>query len=280
MGSLEKGLVKLREILNEEKKEILIEILDAFVKFCEENNLRYYLAYGTLLGAIRHKGFIPWDDDIDVVMPRPDYNNFLKISKNGLGGNLIVHSHNYTDNFIYPFLKVVDNRTLLKEMKMKEGINELGVNIDVFPMDGLPNDEKEINKHYKCMHLYRQFHIACVSSTNKWKNPLENTMKNIFKKIASYYGYKNVVNRMDRLAQKYDFNNSKKVGVVVWNYGVREVTQKNEYTNEILVDFEHKKYVAPANYQEILTGLYGEYLKLPLAEKRIPHHDSVSYWKN
>lgn len=132
-----------RQISDEEVRKLELEILIKFAEYCEKYHLRYFLAYGTLIGAIRHKGFIPWDNDVDVVMPRPDYNRFMQLIKDENIGEYF-RVLDYHDVKTFPFAKVVDNRTKLSEKFLIT--DTLGIYIDVFPMDGLPDDERKRKK--------------------------------------------------------------------------------------------------------------------------------------
>ncbi|MFR5682857.1 MAG: phosphorylcholine transferase LicD [Clostridia bacterium] len=123
----------------EEIKSIQLDILSQVANYCDRNGLRYFLAYGTLLGAVRHKGYIPWDDDIDIMMPRPDYMQFIN-SFNNEKCALRVGSHYLDKNYPYVIAKVYDTSTLCKENIDVE--YSIGINIDVFPIDGLPETER------------------------------------------------------------------------------------------------------------------------------------------
>ena len=131
----------MKEISFEESKKLELDILLAVADFCNKNNLTYFLAYGTLIGAIRHKGFIPWDDDIDIQMPREDYNKFIETFSHeryktiAPGTPLSKHS----------FVKVIDTETVKIEAHKKYKKGFLGVDIDIFPLDGTPSDENEYN---------------------------------------------------------------------------------------------------------------------------------------
>ena len=131
----------------EELQKIELEILKYIDKVCKENNLTYFLAYGTLIGAIRHKGFIPWDDDVDIQMPRDDYNKLCDILKEENGRYKLL-DHKEGLGYIYPFAKVIDSNTRLIETGLTETVN-MGVYIDIFPIDGTPNDFKKRKKYLK-----------------------------------------------------------------------------------------------------------------------------------
>ena len=123
------------QITSLELRRIQLDLLIAFDKFCAANELHYSLDYGTLLGAVRHQGFIPWDDDIDISMPRPDYDRFLSLTKNGLG-IYEVRSGEYTPGYFYPIAKMIDPRTILVEHTIGDA-HIMGVYLDIFPLDGL-----------------------------------------------------------------------------------------------------------------------------------------------
>ena len=151
----------MREILLDELKKTQIEILDVVDTFCRENNINYWLDSGTLLGAIRHGGYIPWDDDIDIGMLRKDYDIFLK-KFNEKNERYKVYSIENNKNFPYPFGKVLDTHTILYEPN-EQGV-KLSVNIDVFIYDNAPNDDKIINKMYKKRDFYNKIYHFTISS--------------------------------------------------------------------------------------------------------------------
>lgn len=130
----------MRLISFEEHKKIQLSILRDIDVFCQKNQIKYFLAFGTLLGAIRHKGFIPWDDDIDIAMPRPDYNKFI-LSFNGMVDNLKVLAPEIDLDYYAPYANVYDTRTVLEEKGTSHLKFEIGVKIDVFPIDGVPTNK-------------------------------------------------------------------------------------------------------------------------------------------
>jgi lipopolysaccharide cholinephosphotransferase len=269
----------LNSILNTtELKLIELEILKEFAKFCEDHNLRYYLAYGTLLGAVRHQGFIPWDDDIDVIMPRPDYTRFLKLTKNSMGENLRVLSSFNEPDTIYPFAKVVDTRTTVIETTIRLN-NPLGVWIDVFPMDGIPEDKKEVDSLFLKMKIYQQLLYLSIAKITKGKNMLTTLLKCILIPPARLLNYRYIIQKIEQKAQQYEFDNCDYTAVLVGVYGQKEVVLREEYIKPVKMIFEGEYFYVPSNYHEHLTSLYEDYMQPPPVKNRISTHTMKVYWK-
>ena len=137
-----------RQLSQDEIKDGEVSILRAFHEFCENNHLVYSLAYGTLIGAVRHKGFIPWDDDIDVVMPRPDYERFIGLAVSGVFPEGCRVQATEVDGFIQSFAKVIDPSISVKSGRNRSETKEW-LWIDVFPIDGLPEQKKQAFFYFK-----------------------------------------------------------------------------------------------------------------------------------
>ena len=138
----------MREINVDEAKKRLVEIAKYLDELCQKNGLTMYMAAGTLLGAVRHKGFIPWDDDIDVFLTRPDYDRLIEICRADNGGRYRLFAHELDENYLYTFAKMVDSDTLLIEKGGDAGV-EMGLYVDIFPLDGLGNDINTAKAHMK-----------------------------------------------------------------------------------------------------------------------------------
>lgn len=260
-----------------ELKQIIFNILCAFSEFCDENALRYYLCGGTLLGAIRHKGFIPWDDDIDILMPRPDYNRMHKILKEKNIKPYYTLISLQADNSFLPFAKIIDTRTYT-ESRYSDSDNK-GLWIDIFPMDGLPKNKSQSNKILnKVSHLKKWF-IICNQKIGTDKKTLKAILKiplllvlKIFK-LEQWYG-----RRIDKIAQQYDFDTSEYVGGIAWSLGAKERMKKSDYLPIEEVEFCDKMFHAPACWNYYLTKMYGNYMELPPEEQRV-NHAIVAYIK-
>lgn len=263
----------------DEIKKIEVEILEYVKKVCEKNNLRYFLAGGTLLGSIRHKGFIPWDDDIDIIMPRPDYMKFLKLLENNEKYNILTPYNE--KNYYYFFTKLADKRTLLIENNHFDKLDKLGVCIDIFPVDGLPEDYDEQKKYIK--KLFNEYKKYQNSKFN-WYCLSNNKIKKYAKMILKfpYFLYCKSVNRKKRilnLMEKYDYEKSKYIAYLLSAYKEKEIVKKSIYDKSINVQFEGNTYPVAIGYIEYLTNMYGDYMKLPKAEKRVSHHNYEAYWR-
>lgn len=271
----------MKEITLDEIKEIQLNILKHVDSFCHENNIRYYLAGGTLLGAIRHKGFIPWDDDIDIIMPRPDYIRFIKIYMEQIEGNYKLSSIYNNKHHLYTFAKIFDNRTLKIEDGIDYGNNNIdGIGIDIFPMDGLPEHIDISNKFFEQQRKYFRYYSLSVSKLPKC-GELRNIIKLIATPLLKFIGKNRIIKFINERSMKYNFKTSKYVAVsVVPYYGNKERVVKSNFIQQIKVEFEGYFFDAPFGYDEYLTNHYGDYLKLPPEEKRVSHHKYKAYWKS
>ena len=260
----------------EELKKIQLEILDYVVEFCKKNKINYWLDGGTLLGAIRHKGYIPWDDDIDIGMLRDDYNKFMEL----FNKKTKKYKFNCVENnkkFNFPFGKVMDTTTILYEPDERHG-HKISVNIDVFVYDNAPDDEKELEKMFKKRNIYNTFksvQISPVATTKKFHitNIIRIPCYYILKILPSAYFSQRLINN----SKKYVNVKTKRVANFTGFYTM--VCDKRVFKSFIDVEFEGKKYKAPVGYDEYLKSFYGDYMKLPPEEKRVSTHKFVAYKK-
>lgn len=266
----------MRTLNNQGIKQIELEILRSFDRFCKKNNLRYYLAGGTLLGAIRHQGFIPWDDDIDVCMPRKDYEIFVNKFGNW-NPNLRVRS-SLLGNFAAPFAKVVDLRTKIEMKYVGDSIDEY-LWIDVFPVDGLPNHLNAVKQVYAKCNIYRKILLLADANLGEGKSAFKKYSKYLLKPLARLYGKQRCINNIEKIAKQYPYDECSYVGIVTWGlYGAGERMVKSEFETAIEVEFEGERFPAFSCWDSYLKGLYGDYMQLPPEEKR-QTHDMVAYLK-
>ena len=257
-----------------DKREIQckeLEILIFVDRFCKENGLRYYLAGGTLLGAVRHKGFIPWDDDIDICMPRPDYERLMEIFPKT--GDWMLKSRSL-QNWTAPFAKVLDMTTDVESV-FSEAEKHLW--IDIFPVDGLPADIGEVEKIYKKCDFYRCLYGIGNARLGEGKTIFRKYAKFLLKPMVVLYGLENFSRKIEEIAMRHPYETSEYVGAVTWGlYGAGERMKKSEFEKATTVEFEGHIFPAMSCWDSYLTGIYGDYMTPPPPEKR-QTHDMVVY---
>lgn len=261
----------------DEIKQEEVQLLLEFKQICQEHGLRFVLVGGTLLGAVRHKGFIPWDDDIDVGMPRPDFQAFVQLFHEGLlpqNRSLEVVSGNDE----HPeFVKYVHDQICAKS-HFTDVMEHLW--IDVFPIDGLPSDNAELASMYRKAHIYQRLLWLSVADTTDGKSRLRKRAKQILVPIAKRLRIGLVAAKgLEELGLRHSFEGSAYVGIVAWGlYGTGERYPKSGFDPLVEVQFEGYAFPAVNCWDEYLRGIYGDYMKLPPAEKRISNHD-LKVWR-
>ena len=264
------------------EKQILINLFQKFINICEIHNLRYYCIGGTLLGAIRHQGMIPWDDDIDVLMPREDYDKFLNLDFREIQGVEIITMQN-NPNYYLPFSKFCDSSSTILEYANIPAI--LGSFIDIFPLDGASSDTTVLAKDL--LQFRRLANKLFVESKVFGEN-----MKAFFKRLFNFQlrtawneltlSYskeskrKHIIHSLEKVMRRYDYNRCTKVGNYGGMWGIKEFWDKSNFDSYILQNFESLQVRIPIGYDAILTKMYGNYMQLPPVEKRVSHHN-VAY---
>jgi lipopolysaccharide cholinephosphotransferase len=265
-----KGQVSMKKLTSEEIKQYELDILLDIQRFCEEYSLKFYLSGGTLLGAIRHHGFIPWDDDIDICMPRPDYIKFVHNYNSDKGFYI---KSDILQNWDAPCSKVLNPLTVVKSHISE---NETGLWVDVFPVDGLPADIREVEKIYKKCDFYRKLYWNGHAKLGTGNSALHRYSKYVLKPLINIYGCARISAKIERIAQKYAYETSDYVGTITWGiYGVGERMLKKEFVKEVNVTFEKHQFPAFSCWDSYLRGLYHDYMKLPPIEERKDHNMDV-----
>ena len=260
----------MREITGEELKKIQVEVLDDVVAFCLRHNLRYFLAYGTLLGAVRHSGYIPWDDDIDIHMPRPDYDKFIELYNKEQNCNRVV-SPELDRRYRTAFAKVYRKGTIVRELHFKPDV--FGVYIDIFPLDGLKNKKQA----HECGQMRRFMHVKNSIFTSGM--PLLRKLRLAVTKILLLpFSTGTLQKRIKQIAIQCNYNESEYVYSSYSRLAVREQFPRAIFKDYSVVTFEGKEYRAPLDCDTYLRTLYGDYMKLPPEEKRISTHNSQAYY--
>lgn len=262
--------VKMRMINEEEVKAIELDMLKQFDVFCQKYNLEYFLCGGTLLGAIRHKGFIPWDDDIDIAMHRIDYDKMIKlVSEKGIGGNIVLKCLE-CKNSEYPFAKLANTKTQINEKYLKTKKNT-NIWIDIFPIDIVPDSNADLYKISKKIEIYKK--LLGISHSN----PLQGKSKGrMIVKLLSYpfikiYGSERIAEKIQKAVNKYSVNESNYRMILVWGYGIKEKMEKKVFDSSVEREFEGQLFPVPIGWDEYLKALYGDYMILPPIEERRKH---------
>ena len=258
------------------QQEMLTEMLSWFHDTCEKYNLRYYIIAGTMLGAVRHGGFIPWDDDIDVGMPRSDYEKLKEISKSLNDGNRYVFEYPGKENPKYPYLiaKIYDTQTTLIE-KQRKPIKR-GIYIDIFPLDGIGNDIEEAKKNYKPFYKAFTLYLTITAPFLKRRTFAKNAAVFVGRIISPLFVRRiKLETKIERLCKRYDFDNSKLVSNLLGGSAMKGIVPREYFGTPTLVKFEGLDVYGLEDPHSYLSSMYGGYMKLPPVEKQVSLHDSI-----
>ena len=263
----------MKTIPIEEQKELQLNILKSIHHFCTEQGINYTLAYGTLIGALRHDGFIPWDDDIDIAMPREDYEKFIHSYKSEI---YKVHSLETDSDYLNPIVKVEDTRTLIEE---EGSMVNLGVFVDVFPLDPLYDTTDECSLLFHKVTFYRRL-LAFRTLTSRyfqcwWKRWIF-LMGSFFLRFLSKRW---LAERLDRLA-KSGHSDARYWGMFAgcMKYALIE---RDDLQHYIYHKFEDSDFLVIQNYDSWLRQVYGDYMTPPpLDKQKSVHYFNNVYWKD
>lgn len=248
-------------------KQVQLELLTAFISVCERLSLRYYIIAGTLIGAVRHKGFIPWDDDIDVAMPRPDYEIFLQEAQPLLPPHVFVQHIGTEPQHANSYAKLRNSNTAFMETaNRKLSINQ-GVYIDVFVLDYYPDNAKkqrslERKKMFYNARINRVFYSAQKAN---WKGKLIE-----FLSCLLHPSFSRAMRGRDKMYRRVPRSSLYINHGGAW--GKREIQSADWYGDGVMGTFEGIPVRLPTEYDKILTHVYGDYMQLPPVEKRVSHH--------
>ncbi|MCQ2416654.1 MAG: LicD family protein [Oscillospiraceae bacterium] len=260
-----------------------LEILKKVRDICEQYGLRYYLAYGTLLGAVRHKGFIPWDDDIDIWMPREDHEKFIKLARKAIKPYTINYFSVKNDAFFKfkPLLSIEDHRVKVGfDLDHSEKYGYIW--IDIIAMDGMPTDPRKRRQHCKAFQLwYTIIGFARSNRTGVLNMESQSTIRKIGIKLNQITHIGDLLNPDKCIAgfkkckMKYDFDTAKYVHGSTNAYIEKSVFKKKWFDGERKALYEGEMFSVPMGTEKILTQLYGDYMTPPPPEKRTQLHYHV-----
>lgn len=262
----------MRKLEIKEFREVQMGILSAVAAFCDANGISYWIDSGTLLGAIRHKGYIPWDDDIDIGMLRPDYEKFSALF-NASNSRYRFCSYELDRNFLYPFGKVLDTRTVLYEPD--ENGNKLCVNIDIFIYDNAPDDDRQVAWMYKVRDFHRTMHFVRNGLISSKGSKARSAVLKAGELALKPFPRDFFVRQMVKNCKRYAGEQTARVG----NFTAvsRIACEKDVFDSFETAEFESRMYRIPGGYDRWLRAFYGEYMVLPPKEKQVAHHAFVAY---
>lgn len=252
----------------------LLELLSWFHDFCAQHNLRYCMLGGTFLGAVRHNGFIPWDDDADVGMPRPDYEKLIEIFK--IQGNIDNYYFESTvsddPEYLYTYGKLYDINSTLVEKLAKPF--KRGIYLDVFPIDGVGNSIEEAKAYYKPIDRLHLILLARMTAVSKRRKAYKNMIIYLMQAIPNMFiDNKKLALKINRICKSKDYDPCSYVCVCCTDFRAEYIMQKRVIDNLSLYQFENIHLYGPADYEAYLTHLYGNWRQLPPEEKQISNHD-------
>lgn len=259
----------MEELKLSEVKEIQLSILDHFDKYCKANSINYSLVGGSLIGAIRHSGFIPWDDDIDVMMTRDNYQKLLSTYQHEKYKLLTP----YTDSsYPYPFAKMIDTETLMIE-EMEEAYPSMGVYIDIFPFDERPPKANFLN-----IILLKKIQTIKTLANSKDRKLSRQLLLKLLRIMLRPISINTVSRIIDRKSQKWN-NLNLDYSILVWANDLNVIFTKKEMEETKDCSFESLHCLITKHYDSVLTKRFGDYMKLPPESERIEKHAFKAYRK-
>lgn len=262
----------MRQVTIEEMRKIMLDMLVEFDAFCASHHLRYFLSMGTLLGAVRHHGYIPWDDDIDVGMPRADYEKFVTLyNKEKTNPDFAFFSYHQNPELYLSSGKFYDTRTVLKEVT--DSPVSIGVYLDVFPLDNIGNTEAEAQRFTKEALKYRW---RLTKRTWKVNVPGRVWYKNCAVAVLKFFSSHKPVSVL--VKEQDDFCSSRMSDQLepyvshVCRARKQEILKGEWFEKTVPMPFEGHSFQVPENYDAVLKVFFGDYMTLPPENKRVPHH--------
>ena len=259
-----------------EIQQMELGIMEYIHEICQKIGVKYFLAYGSLIGAVRHKGFIPWDDDMDICMLREDYEKLQDYLISNPNERYEVMSYKNNLNYVYPFMKVQDNQTYLLEEDVRIDSN-MGIYVDIFPVDGYEDDSVFKDKMTR---LIKKRQLSCYTfkGITNTKSLLNSLIRYISVIIFYFTNTNKYIRGIDELAQSRKVSDYEEVDYLIYK-DMNKPVWRREWLEQVTTGtFEGKEFMIPKNYHEILTSDYGDYMQLPPVELRFSHHD-FQLWK-
>ena len=269
--------IRYKEVTDiSEIQQMELGIMEYIHEVCQKIGVKYFLAYGSLIGAVRHKGFIPWDDDMDICMLREDYEKLQDYMIAYPDERYELMSYKNNVNYVYPFMKVQDNHTYLVEEDVRID-SDMGIYVDIFPVDGYEDDQVFKDKMTKIIKK-RQLSCYTFKGITNTKSVVNSIIRYISVIIFYFTNTNKYVSQIDELAKSRKVDDYELVDYLIYKDMHKPVWKREWLEQTITGVFEGKEFMIPKNYHEILTSDYGDYMQLPSVEQRVSHHD-FKLWK-
>ncbi len=266
-----------KEISITRKIQLLeLEALKELKKFCDKNNIKFFLRGGSVMGAVKYNGFVPWDDDADIAIPRDQYDKLIELSHNtDWSDKFYIESFKYNNNMHCYFPRVLVKDKYLKKLKLPTN-NELGLTIvDILPLDGAPNNYLLRQMYFAKVYLYRALAGVWTLSDKKTVDMHDSKKKMVLKilkllKINKLYSQKSIYLKLDKLYKKYNYQKQKYIGTITGSLYRKEIFPREYWGNGKLLRFEDTSFLVPDEYDKYLKKLYGKnYLTTTPSDKEI-----------
>ena len=277
-------MLKLKKYKPDDLKhvqELELKILKEIISICESHDLKYYAYAGTALGAVRHNGFIPWDDDIDIVMFREDYEKLLKILDTELSEEYYVLNFHKHEKYYLPVTQVCLKGTEFRTYTILPNSYKLGIFIDIFPLDNVPESELKRKIYFSKYIIYHHLMLNSIFNI-KTPNKINSYIHYVIHHILGFYpGHEGIVKKFLKYLTRYNHKNTNYVTlhlartVDYINFGKNGFFDKRDFEPSKKIKFEDIEIVIPNNYDKILTLIYGDYMTLPPEEKRYNHAPEI-----
>lgn len=276
---------RLIEDTNKKVQELTLYTLNVFIDFCEKHNLRYYFTGGALIGVMRHQGFIPWDDDIDIGLPRKDFDRFHELIKEEMPEGFGICNRYTNPDWHFAMSQFIDEESEII-IHLAEEPRKANIWVDVFPIDGLPNNRiarwfrvKNILFH---RYLVQIANISTQVDANRKRPKSEKIILSFCKiiPIGKLINSNKVLNKMEKILRRSDYDKTLWCGNMLGRYREREVVKREWFGTPIKGKFENQEVFIPEDSDSILKSLYGDYMKLPPEDERIAHNVTIVKCRN